>query len=164
MNMKKSLLILVGFLMAVSFKGNERKFPAASIKTIDGKTVNVQDYVGKGKPTIISFWASWCSPCKRELDAMSEIYPEWQKKYGVELLAISIDDSRGLAKVPGIVSSKAWPFIVLADTNQELQQALSFQSIPETMLLDGEGNIVYTHSGYNAGDEFELEEKIKLLK
>jgi cytochrome c biogenesis protein CcmG, thiol:disulfide interchange protein DsbE len=161
--MKTSFLAAFTFFLLCSFTSG-KKFPAASIKTLDGKTVNVQDYIGKGKPVIVSFWASWCSPCKRELDAMSEIFPEWQKQYGVELLAITIDDSRGLAKVPGIVSSKAWPFTVLADTKQELQQALNFQSIPETFLLDGEGNIVYTHSGYNSGDEFELEEKIKAMK
>jgi peroxiredoxin len=162
--MRKSIFVLLGFIFLTAFTGGNKKFPSANIKTLDGKTVNVQDFIGKGKPVIVSFWASWCSPCKRELDAMTEIYPQWKNTYGVELLAISIDDSRGLAKVPGIVSSKGWPFTVLADTNQELQQALSFQSIPETILLDGEGNIVYTHSGYNSGDEFELEEKIKAIK
>jgi cytochrome c biogenesis protein CcmG, thiol:disulfide interchange protein DsbE len=161
--MKIPFLAALTLFLLCSFTTG-KKFPAASIKTIEGKTVNVQDYIGKGNLVIVSFWASWCSPCKRELDAMAEIYPEWKKAYGVELLAITIDDSRGLAKVPGIVSSKAWPFTVLADTKQELQQALNFETIPETFLLDGEGNIVYTHSGYNSGDEFELEEKIKEFK
>ncbi len=161
--MKTALFTLLAFTLLTAFKG-DKKFPAASVKTLDGKTVNVQDYIGKGNPVIVSFWASWCSPCKRELDAMTEIFPEWQENYKVELLAITIDDSRGLAKVPGIVTSKSWPFTVLADTKQELQQSLGFQTVPETFLLDGEGNIVYTHSGYNAGDEFELEEKIKELK
>lgn len=161
--MKTALFTLMAFTMLTAFTG-DKKFPAASLKTLDGKTVNVQDYIGKGNPVIVSFWASWCSPCKRELDAMTEIFPEWQANYRVELLAITIDDSRGLAKVPGIVTSKSWPFTVLADTKQELQQNLGFQTVPETFLLDGEGNIVYTHSGYNAGDEFELEEKLKELK
>jgi cytochrome c biogenesis protein CcmG, thiol:disulfide interchange protein DsbE len=161
--MKKLLIAVFSFIMLTAFTG-DKKFPAANLKTLDGKSVNVKDYVGKGHPVIVSFWATWCSPCKRELDAMTEIYPGWKAKYGVELLAITIDDSRGLAKVPGLVSSKAWPFTVLADNNQELQQALSFQSIPETFLLDGEGNVVYTHSGYNSGDEFELEEHIKAMK
>jgi len=161
--MKTAIITLLAFTMLTAFTG-DKKFPAASVKTLDGKTVNVQDYIGKGNPVIVSFWASWCSPCKRELDAMTEIFPEWKENYKVELLAITIDDSRGLAKVPGIVTSKSWPFTVLADTKQELQQSLGFQTVPETFLLDGAGNIVYTHSGYNAGDEFELEEKLKELK
>lgn len=161
--MKFNLFLIVSFFMMSAFTIG-KPFPSAEIKTLEGKTVNVKDYIGKGKPVIVSFWASWCSPCKRELDAMSEIYPEWQKEYGVELLAITIDDARGLAKVPGIVSSKGWKYTVLSDVNQSLQQALSFQTIPETFLLDGDGNIVYNHSGYNAGDEFELEEKLKALK
>ncbi|HRG65642.1 MAG TPA: TlpA disulfide reductase family protein, partial [Saprospiraceae bacterium] len=113
--MKTALFTLMAFTMLTAFTG-DKKFPAASLKTLDGKTVNVQDYIGKGNPVIVSFWASWCSPCKRELDAMTEIFPEWQANYKVELLAITIDDSRGLAKVPGIVTSKSWPFTVLADT------------------------------------------------
>lgn len=161
--MKTALLTFLTFTLLTAFS-SDKKFPAANLKTIDGKTVNVQDYIGKGNPVIVSFWASWCSPCKRELDAMTEIFPEWQANYKVDLLAITIDDSRGLAKVPGIVAAKSWPFTVLADTKQELQQALGFQTVPETFLLDGEGNIVYTHSGYNAGDEFELEEKLKELQ
>jgi cytochrome c biogenesis protein CcmG/thiol:disulfide interchange protein DsbE len=142
--MKTALFTLMAFTMLTAFTG-DKKFPAASLKTLDVKDrLMYRTYIGKGNPVIVSFWASWCSPCKRELDAMTEIFPEWQANYKVELLAITIDDSRGLAKVPGIVTSKSWPFTVLADTKQELQQNLGFQTVPETFLLDGEGNIVYT--------------------
>jgi cytochrome c biogenesis protein CcmG, thiol:disulfide interchange protein DsbE len=159
----KKLFSLFLLVLAFSSFTADKKFPSANLKTLDGQVVNVKDFIGNGKPTIVSFWASWCSPCKRELDAFTELYPDWSTKYNVNFVAITVDDSRGLAKVPGIVKSKAWPFTVLADTNQELQQALSFQTIPETLLVDAEGNIVYEHNGYNAGDEFELEAKLKLL-
>jgi len=115
----------------------------------------------KGKVTVISFWATWCSPCKRELDAIAEIYPDWQEDYDVELLAVTIDDARGVAKVPAMVSSKGWEYKVLSDSKQELQRALNFQTVPQTFLLNAAGEIVYTHSGYSPGDEFELEEEIK---
>lgn len=135
--------------------------PAINVKTMDGKSVNIQEKVGKGNLTVISFWATWCSPCKRELDAIAEIYPDWQEEYGVDLLAITIDDARGVAKVPAMVASKGWEYEILSDSKQELQRALNFQTIPQTFLLNAQGEIVYTHSGYTSGDEYELEEEIK---
>jgi len=137
--------------------------PSIDIKTLEGQTVNILDYVGNGKITIISFWATWCSPCKRELDAIAEIYPDWQEEYGVDLLAITIDDARSLAKVPALVETKGWEYTVLSDASRDLQKALNFQTVPQTFLIDQNGGIVYTHTGYNPGDEFELEDKVKAL-
>lgn len=143
--------------------GPTSTIPAIDVKTLEGKTVSIKEYVGQGKITVISFWATWCSPCKRELDAIAEIYPDWQEEYGVELIAITIDDARSMAKVPALVETKGWEYTILADSKRELQKALNFQSVPQTFLLDAEGNIIYTHSGYNPGDEIELEDKIAAL-
>lgn len=147
-----------------AFVGPSSTIPSVEIKTLDGKTVNIKDYIAKDKVTIVSFWATWCSPCKRELDAISDYYQEWQEEYDVELLAISIDDARSLAKIPALVETKGWEYTILADVKRELQKALNFQTIPQTFLLDKNGEIAYTHSGYSPGDEYELEEEIKKLK
>jgi len=141
----------------------QKSLPDVAIKTLEGKTVNMQDYAKNGKITILSFWATWCSPCKKELDAISEVYEEWQEEYDVELIAITVDTRRALAKVKPMVETKGWEFEILSDVNQELQQALNFQVVPQTFVLDKEGNIVYDHSGYVPGDEFELEDKVKAL-
>lgn len=161
--MKLSILLFLSSLL-VSFTPASNPFPAVNIKTIDGKSVNTSDYTSKGKITIVSFWATWCTPCKRELDAFNELYPEWKEKYDIQLLAITIDDARGLTKVPATIKSKGWEFTVLADTKQELQQTLNFQTIPQTFLLNQKGEIVYSHNGYSPGDEVKLETKIKALK
>ena len=159
-----TIIGVIGLLSAFTFNNapteDGNTLPAVNIKTLDGKKVNIQDYVGKGKVTVISFWATWCSPCKRELDAIAEIYPDWQEEYDVELLAVTIDDARGVAKVPAMVAAKGWDYTVLSDSKQDLQRALNFQTVPQTFLLDGKGEIVYTHSGYSPGDEYELEEAI----
>ena len=152
------LVVVTGLLSA-----NNNPFPSVTIKTLDGKSVNIQDYTNNGKITVVSFWATWCTPCKRELDALNEIYDEWVEKYDVQLLAITIDDARGLSKVPAMVKSKGWEFTILADSKQELQRALSFQTIPQTFLINQNGEIVYSHNGYNPGDELELEKKIAEL-
>ncbi len=138
--------------------------PEVSIKTLDGKTVNVQDLGKRGKPVVLSFWATWCSPCKKELDAISEVYEDWQKKYNVDLIAITIDDARALAKVKPLVETKGWTFEIMSDVNGDLKRALNFPSVPQTYLLDKNGKIVYSHSGYLPGDEDGLEKHIAELK
>lgn len=158
MNLRNSLFATFLIVFLSSFIAVDKTFPPIKVKDLSGQTVNVQDYLGKGHLTVVSFWATWCSPCKRELDAIAELYPDWQEDYGVELIAITIDDARGFAKVPAMVGSKGWEYTILADTKQELQRALNFQTVPQTFVLDGEGNIIYTHNGYNPGDEDELQE------
>ncbi len=161
--MKKFFVAFTSILILSSFTLVDRKFPVVNVKSLDSKSVSTSDYIGNGKITVVSFWATWCSPCKRELDAVAEIYPDWQEEYDVQFLAITVDDARGLAKVPAMVKSKGWEYVILSDSKQELQRALNFQTVPQTFLIDGDGNIIDSHSGYNPGDEYELEEKIKKL-
>jgi cytochrome c biogenesis protein CcmG/thiol:disulfide interchange protein DsbE len=165
MNSIRTFSFLLFSFLLLSFQplGNG-PFPSVNVKTVDGKSVNTLDFLKDNKITIVSFWATWCTPCKRELDVINEIYSDWVENYNIQLLAITIDDARGLTKVPAMIQSKGWEFTVLADSKQELMQMLNFQTIPQTFLLDKEGNIVYTHSGYNPGDELKLEEEIKKLK
>ena len=157
-----SLTFAMILSLSTSFAQNS-SLPSVNVKTLAGETVDIQDYGKNGKITVISFWATWCSPCKRELDAISEIYEEWQEDYDMELLAVTIDDARALPKVNSIVGTKGWEYTVLSDVKQELQRALNFQTVPMTFLVDQDGNIVYKHSGYNPGDEDELEDEMKKL-
>lgn len=149
------LLITVIFLSASAVDLN--KFPDASLKDMSGETINIADITSGHEKTIISFWASWCKPCKSEMDAIAEYYEEWQDEFDVTMIAITIDNARGLAKVPGIIASKDWPYTFLSDPNQELQGALNFQTIPQTFVVNKTGDIIYSHNGYTPGDEVELE-------
>ncbi len=162
----KSFSILISLSLIIwagTLNAQGRTLPDATLKTLDGQNVEIADYTKNGKTTIISFWATWCSPCKKELDAIAEIYPDWQEEYDVDLIAITIDTRRNLAKVPVIVETKGWEYIILSDPAQNLKNALNFQTIPQTYVIDKDGNIVYDHNGYIPGDEIELENKLAEL-
>ncbi len=162
--MKKTFLLLAfTALTAVAFAQN-KTLPSVSVKTLEGQSINVQELGKTGHITVISFWATWCSPCKKEMDAVKDYYDEWQEKYGLEFVAVSIDDARSAAKIPAMVQEKGWPYRILLDANQDFKNAANIVTVPHTFLLDAQGNIVFEHSGYTPGDELELEEQIKLLK
>ena len=146
-----------------TFAQDSKTLPSVEVRTLDGQTVDIQQYAQDGKITVLSFWATWCSPCKKELDAIADLYEYWQEDYDVEIVAITIDTQRALAKVKPMVAAKGWSYTILSDANQQLQNALNFQTIPQTFVLDQDGQIVYSHSGYIPGDEYELEDKLKKL-
>ena len=161
MKFVSKLFTLAFLVLSVSvFAQDDAALPSVTVKQLDGKSLDLADFGKNGKITVLAFWATWCSPCKKELDAINDIYEDWQEEYDVELLAITIDNSRQLTKVPGVVATKGWEFDVLSADQNEIQTALNFQTIPQTFLIDQEGNIVYSHSGYVPGDEDSLEDEI----
>jgi len=139
----------------------KKTLPTVVLSDMNGVKVDITELGKSGKLTVLSFWATWCVPCKKELNNIAENYEEWQKLYDVELIAVSIDDSRSSSKVKPYVNGQRWPFRVLMDVNQDLKRGLSIQSVPFTLLLDKNGEVVYNHSGYVEGDEFGLEEELK---
>ena len=164
--MKKALLLTIAALFVFSlntFAQEGKSIPSVEVKTLDGQSLDIRQYAEDGKITILSFWATWCSPCKKELDAIADLYDYWQEEYDVELVAVTIDTQRALAKVKPMVEAKGWAYTILSDPNQQLRNALNFQTIPQTFVLDKDGSIVYNHNGYVPGDEYELEDKLKEL-
>jgi len=163
-NMKKIIALLFVMVLGMSVMAQTetgKKLPSVNIKTLDGKTINTQTISNDGKPLMVCFWALWCKPCKKELDAYNEVYEDWQDETGVKLIAISIDDARSSAKVKPFVNGKDWQFDVLLDPNQEFKRAMSVNMIPHTFILDGNGNIVYQHTSYYEGLEDEMFDLLK---
>ena len=155
--------IIFSFLLA-SFASAifaQKIVPSIDVKTLEGKTVSSAALTKRGKVTVLSFWATWCAPCKKELDAITKHYAQWQTDYSVEIVAVTIDDAQGLPKVKPMIAQKGWKYTVLSDANKQFMQSLGIQGVPYTIVLDKKGNIVYEHNGYKAGDETELENKIK---
>ena len=150
------LVLLVAFCAPI-----KAQLPQITLKSIDGKSVRLDTISNNEKPIVVSFFATWCKPCNRELSAINEVYDEWQKETGVKLIAISIDQAQNVNKVKPLVDANGWKYEVLLDPNGEVRRAVGAQMIPFVLVLDKNKNIVYKHSGYADGSENELYEKVK---
>lgn len=157
---KKSILFLVVLLIAgAAFSQNQ--IPSVDIKTTEGEIFNTENIQNDGKPVLISFWALWCKPCIRELNTINDIYLDWQDETGVKLYAISIDDARSSSKVLPYANGNDWDYEILLDPNGDFKRAMNVNMIPHMFMLDGDGNIVWQHTSFAEGGEYEI---IKLLR
>lgn len=162
--MKKILLSAIACLLGMAAMAQNAKMPTnITIKGLDGQSVQTSVIQNDGKPMIISFWATWCKPCNRELDAIKEVYEEWQEETGVKLVAVSIDDTKTAARVRPWVDGKDWPYEVYLDQNKDFARAMNVVNVPHTFLINGEGEIVWQHTSYQDGGEEELIEKVREL-
>jgi thiol-disulfide isomerase/thioredoxin len=139
------------------------QLPAVTLKALNGQSVQTDTLSNNGKPFIIDFFATWCKPCNRELDAIAEVYEDWQEETGVKIFAVSIDQGQNINKVKPLVNNHGWPYEVLLDPNGDLERALGIQTIPFVLIVDGQGTIVYKHNGYTDGAEEELINKVREL-
>ena len=159
--MTRFFCIILTILSSASYS----QIPSVDIKDLNGKVFNTSEFDNNNNPIIISFWATWCKPCKQELENIHEIYEDWQEETNVKLIAISIDDSRNTAKIKPLVNAKGWEYEVYQDSNREFATKMGVNPIPHTFLLDGNKKVVWEHVTYADGDEEELYEKVlELIK
>lgn len=166
--MKKlfSFICSVIFVLSITFAQDtatvkSRKLPSVDIKNLSEKTVKTSSFSNNGKAFIISFWATWCKPCITELTNISDVYDEWQEETGVKIIAVSVDDARTKANVKPMIESKGWPYEFYSDVNSDFARAMNVVAVPYTLVLNGNGEIVWQHQGYVPGDENNLIEIIR---
>ena len=135
--------------------------PSATLKDINGHIVNTADLGKDGKPVIISFFATWCKPCLRELKAIDEYYADWQEETGVTMYIVSTDQGQDSKKVKPFVEGYGWDYKVLLDPNGTFKRAMNVQNIPHLFIINSKGKIVYNHEGYTSGDEKKIKQYLK---
>ena len=157
-------LLLYSALLAVGFLAEAQPLPQIEVQTLGGAKVPIAILHQTGKPTIVSFWATWCKPCINELNSLAERYEELQEELGVTLVAVSIDDSRTSPKVGPFVAGQGWDYTVVLDPNSDLRRAMGVNNVPHTFLLNGAGEIVWQVNKYVPGEEEVLIAEIRKLK
>jgi thiol-disulfide isomerase/thioredoxin len=160
--MKKILVAVACILATTAIQAQE--LPNTQVKEVStGKKIPFSQTIEKGKITVVSFWATWCVPCKKEIKNISLKLDDWKKEVDFNYMTVSIDEARaeGLVRTYGI--SQGWKFSYYMDANSDLKRSLNFQSVPFTLIIDKEGKIAWKHIGYEEGGENEVIAKVKEL-
>ena len=159
--MKKFMFSMLALVIGVS--ASAQTLPDVKIENQEGKVISTKE-LADGTPMIISFWSTTCKPCIMELNAINDSFYEWLEEVDMKVVAISVDDSRTLSRARAMTQGQGWDdFVCLYDKNQDFKRAMNVAQTPHVFIVDGKGNIVYSHSGYSPGSEYELFEIIKGL-
>jgi peroxiredoxin len=157
--MTRSLTLLAILLIAPAVLWGQLsgKAPNFSLKTSDGKTIELKKL--EGKVVVVNFWATWCPPCKSEIPGFLEVYKQYKAK-GLEIVGISLDETGWKVVKPFIEAYKITYPVVVGDAN--LARAYGgIEGIPASFVIDKKGNIVTRHVGYL--DKASLENLVKGL-
>lgn len=133
--------------------------PDFTVVDYNGKQTKLSDK--KGKPVVVNFWASWCGPCKSEFPAFEDAY----NKYGndVEFMMINLTDGyqETISSAKSFIDEQNYTFPVYYDTTMSASNAYGVFSIPKTLFIDKNGNIVQNRTGTISQDT--LEQNIESL-
>jgi thiol-disulfide isomerase/thioredoxin len=148
--------LLVSLTMAAGVPATEEKkaerpaLPVGSVpwdelgKAIDGRKIKVSDY--RGKVVIVSFWASWCGPCRKELPVLAGVV----KRVGPEhLQVIAINYHDELKPFKFVVDVlKDYPITILRDQNGKAARKYEVRGIPRMIIIGRDGKVSSDHTGY----------------
>lgn len=157
--LKSTILILL--VLALTVSASEGQFPDFKSKDIEGNDFALAEFLADG-PIIMTFWATWCKPCLKELGKLTEM-EEFLNDHGVRVLAVNTDGPRTRGKAKPFASKNGWDFTIIFDTDGSIKTLAGVAEIPEMFILSTEGKIMHHHVGYKPGDEVEYKEQIEAL-
>jgi len=130
-----------------------------ALKDVNGKTHALSDYLGK-KVILISFWATWCEPCKKEMVQLNKLWKQY-KDQDLLVISISMDEPESQGDVAPYIKQRGYEYPVLIDAEGAVTNQMNpRRAAPFTLIIDKSQNIVWEHESYIPGDEKKIEEAI----
>ena len=129
-----------------------------TVPLVAGGTVSPADL--RGKPFVMTFWASWCGPCRKELPALAEMYAKYQAQ-GFTVLAINVDAE--VAKAQGFLKQNPLPFLVGLDTTTAIESTFDTRELPTAFWVTKSGQIRQRTVGYDENNKGEMEANVQAL-
>lgn len=163
MKLIRFITIVIFSFLSMTIAVCQASFPEVSLVDIEGKSVDMQSIMTNGKPKLVSLWATWCGPCRMELNSLKSPYVKWEEKYGLEILTVSVDVPQMVDRAKKMFKDNQWSYTFLHDANQELMNELNLTGIPYSMLIDGSGKIITVQVGYTPGYEKNIEHHLKSM-
>jgi cytochrome c biogenesis protein CcmG/thiol:disulfide interchange protein DsbE len=154
-----AFLVLVGYSLASA--AEERLAPEFTLPDLAGQEITLSERLKEG-PVIVDFWATWCKPCIKAFPDLQEIFDNY-KDCGLSLFAISIDGPKSTSRVGAFIKSKGNTFEVLLDPAQKVARKFHVTSVPRTVLIDTDGTIAWSVTGYRPSNHEELGKAVASL-
>ena len=155
--------VFVAVIITVTYADKQRDImlPDLSVKLLDGKQVRLSVLLEEG-PLLVSFWATWCAPCKKEMIFLEEFHQKYNEN-SFRVLAISTDSPKSMSKVKSYIRAKKYTFLVGIDPNQEIAKKMNALLMPTTLILNKDRKVSWYHQGFIPGDEKEIEAQIRAV-
>ena len=151
-------LFFIPFLF-ISFLISQNVSPNLKLTKLNGRTVTLSEYLKKG-PVLINFWATWCSPCKKEMVYLDKFERKY-KDEGLSILSISVDSQKSLSHVRSYIRANDYIYDVFLDPNRQVFKKLNGNLMPTNVLIDTEGKVLWRHYGYIPGDEENMDLQLR---
>ena len=158
---KRFILFAMIFTAMYADKQRDIMLPDLSVKLLDGKQVRLSALLEEG-PLLVSFWATWCAPCKKEMIFLEEFHQKYNEN-SFRVLAISTDSPKSMSKVKSYIRAKKHTFLVGIDPNQEIAKKMNALLMPTTLILNKDRKVSWYHQGFIPGDEKEIEAQIRAV-
>ena len=153
---KIKLLILILNIATIVLGQDKFNF---TLNLTNGDSKQFSEYYSDG-PVLVNFWALWCKPCRAEMKSLNEIHNKY-KEMGFKIIGINQDSPRSEAKVKSYISGYGIDYDIATDPNKNIFEKFNGQVIPLSILFDKNGEIIYQHTGFFPGDEYEFEEVVR---